>query len=79
MGGGLNKFLPKNNENSIHGIGSRIDKDLIEIWKQDKSSKKVNAAYVTDANGLDNADLEHIDYLLGIYNLHKLQYSKYLL
>lgn len=66
MGGGRNKFLPKDNGNSVHGVGSRLSKDLIDVWKQDKLSREANAIYVTDANGLDKVNTDHTDYLLGI-------------
>lgn len=65
MGGGRNKFLPKNITLSMHGNGSRLDEDLIQRWKEDKISRKANAKYVTNAEDLKSLDIDKVDYLLG--------------
>ena len=65
MGGGRNKFLPKNITLSMHGEGSRLDEDLVQRWKIDKDSRRVNATYVTNVNDLNNLNLDEVDYLLG--------------
>lgn len=65
MGGGRNKFLPKNVTLSKHGNGSRLDEDLVQKWKDNKSSKNASAFYVTDVHQLQDLDTEKVDYLLG--------------
>ncbi|XP_065208766.1 alkaline phosphatase-like isoform X2 [Planococcus citri] len=74
LGGGRNKFLPKSNPNSTHGTGSRISKDLIAAWKQDKLNRKENAAYVTNIVELDKVNPENTDYLLGLFNPEHMEY-----
>lgn len=64
MGGGRDKFLPKNGS-SLHGKGSRLDKDLIDEWKKDKKNRNCTSSYITTAAELQKLDIQNTDYLLG--------------
>lgn len=75
LGGGRNKFLPKNNLNSVHGTGSRFSEDLVQAWKQDKQNRKANAVYVSDKNSLDKVNPETTDYLLGLFHPEHMSYN----
>lgn len=77
MGGGRNKFLPRNITLSRHGNGSRLDEDLVQRWKEDKASRKAKADYVTNVNDLKNLNLDEVDYLLGLFAPEHLDYHLY--
>ena len=68
MGGGRKKFLPQSG-NSSHGLGDRLDQDLIKEWKKDKIQRKVNGMYVASTQELQQIDINRTDYLLGKYIL----------
>lgn len=65
MGGGRAKLLPKNNPNSTHGTGVRLDLDLIAEWKKDKLARKANPVYVQNKKEFESIDISTTDYLLG--------------
>lgn len=65
MGGGRDKFLT--NKGTPHGTGHRLSGDLIEAWKQDKSDKKAQHVYLSDAAQLEalKENPNKTDYILG--------------
>lgn len=53
--------------NGTSNNGSRMDMDLVNLWKEDKATRFGNdkAAYVENRDQLLNVDPSKTDYLLG--------------
>lgn len=72
FGGGRTKFLPKSMSDADENEGEREDEqDLIAEWKKDKD----NAAYIVDKNGLDNLNVDGVDYALGLFASYHMDYN----
>lgn len=72
FGGGRTKFLPKSMSDVDGNEGERDDdQNLIGEWKKDKD----NAAYINDKDGLDNLDVDGIDYVLGLFASYHMDYN----
>lgn len=68
MGGGRQKFLPKDAIDDDGEVGQRVDGvDLINIWKKQKSFNGTRGKYVHNRAGLHALNYTEIDYLLGLF------------
>lgn len=63
LGGGRNEFFLNDTDNK----GSRMDMDLVKLWKDDKTKRfgENKAAYVENREQLLNIDPSKTDYLFG--------------
>ncbi|XP_022175136.1 membrane-bound alkaline phosphatase-like [Myzus persicae] len=72
LGGGRKKFFL----NDTNQKGSRMDMDLVEFWKKDKTERFGNdkSAYVENREQLLNVDPSKTDYLLGLFESSHMKY-----
>lgn len=61
MGGGRRNLLPKND-----GGRRRDDRNLINVWLNDKKQRGLEAKFVSNIEMLREFDSDKVDYLLGI-------------
>lgn len=72
FGGGRTKFLPKSMTDTDGNEGEREDElNLIDEWKKDKE----NAAYIVDKDGLNDLNVDGIDYVLGLFASYHMDYN----
>nr|XP_027195656.1 alkaline phosphatase-like [Dermatophagoides pteronyssinus] len=62
MGGGRRNLLPKNN-----GGRRQDDRNLINVWLNDKKQRGLEAKFVSNIEMLREFDSDKVDYLLGIF------------
>uniref|UniRef100_A0A2C9LW50 alkaline phosphatase n=1 Tax=Biomphalaria glabrata TaxID=6526 RepID=A0A2C9LW50_BIOGL len=66
MGGGRRHFMNNTTPDPVSGYGQRSDGlDLIQAWKNDKSTRNVKHQYVYDRQQLKDVDVAQTDYLFG--------------
>ncbi|ALC41458.1 CG1809 [Drosophila busckii] len=76
LGGGRQNFLNSTVRDETGYAGNRQDgRNLIKQWLSDRQSENVTAKYVWSRKGLTELNLEHTDYLLGLFASDHLPYD----
>lgn len=74
LGGGRDRFLPKNIRDEEGAAGRRSDgRNLIEEWLETKQGRGERAEYVWNRKELLEVD-ESVDYLLGLFESNHMKY-----
>ncbi|XP_055863560.1 alkaline phosphatase-like [Biomphalaria glabrata] len=76
MGGGRRHFMNNTTPDPVSGYGQRSDGlDLIQAWKNDKSTRNVKHQYVYDRQQLKDVDVAQTDYLFGLFAPSHMSYE----
>ncbi|CAD0202390.1 unnamed protein product [Chrysodeixis includens] len=75
LGGGRRSFLPNTVVDDEGSMGIRTDgRNLIQEWREDKSSRNVSAEYVWNREQFKQLDNDLPEYLLGLFESSHMQY-----